>query len=174
MFTPAEIEPVFYKAMVAGYASDVKPTTIAELPNSNVIVFEEGFWKVVDIWFTPPGTPNSFGNTIIYGKDVAVWTMHYWGEYPKNDVLCVLKDVLLNEYKLRALEIKKSNQVFNGCRGPRVHNLDGAFKPYCYINMLCPNSSFANFSGREEIYSDKYTVINPRLLGWHEYHGFML
>ena len=109
MFTPNEIQSVFYKAMLDGYANNSRPDVIDELPSASIIRYGSGLWEVADVWHTSSSSDKSFGDTIVYYDNNAIWMMQYRGEYSKAEgVIPFLKKALLWEYSLR---VKHGSQL---------------------------------------------------------------
>ena len=152
-------QSVFLEAMCFGYAMDgtsgrpVEKSTIVELPGSKVITTDLVDWKVVDCYFTNPSSDKSAGQTMIWHKNVPVWTMSYGGSYPKV-VIPFLKKCLGRAY----LE-----ERFYGGRGPEFMEDE----PFTYVNRF--HGTFTSFKGEERIY-DK----SGARFGHHWYHGMSL
>ena len=150
-----EIIEVFFAAMQSGYATSPKKSTIAELPCSRVIEFKKGDFRVVDVWFTAPGSSYSFGQTIIWYRNIPVWVMSYHGTY-QDFAIPFLKAALRNAY---------DKNVFCGGRGSSPFLADG----FQYNNRVdCYD--WRDFRGREEVF---HFSSNSRV-GWHEYQGLLL
>lgn len=152
-----EIQDVFFAAMCDGYASEVpKISSIQELPDSKVITFVDGPFKIVDTYFVNENTHYSAGLTLIYHEGKIVWFMSYAGLYDEPEI-SFLKQALLMNYR---------RAIFHGGRGPEYwKEEDGAQR--CYRNHVSGN--FAHFSGKETI-ADRGGAI----IGGHEYHGRLL
>jgi len=157
MFKPQEyqIPRVFFTAMRDRYAKGIKKGTIIDLPRSKTIPFELGDFRVVDCYFTSPDSEYSFGQTIIWHKEVPVWTMSYQGWYLKS-AISFLKRVLFKAY---------TDEKFFGGRGPRFYREGGM----TYINNIKPPNDWRHFHGHEKIFDR-----NGNNLGWHEYQGLLL
>ncbi len=153
------VEEFFYRAMREGYASYVQPEeTIAQLPGSKMITYQEDDLKLVDFWLATRGGRSS-GNTIIFHENNPVWQMHYWGWY-NDEVISFLKRVLLADYGRNHL----GGVDFLGCRGPKIFT----GTTMTYINIVDDGGMFTHFSGREEIFSNSTGHTG---CGWHKYHG---
>ena len=146
---------VFFAAMMCGYANSAKKETIAALPGSKVIPFEIEDFKVLDCYLVTPDNPYSFGQTIIWHKNVPIWVMSYQGLYLKR-AIPFLKLVLWQTY---------SRQQFVGGRGPRFFVDSGM----TYMNRVEPPNVWRHFRGREEVYDR-----DGRSMGWHDYQGLRL
>ena len=158
MLSVSDIELFFFQAMKNGYASSPAKGTIAELPGSKTITFQDGNLQLVDCWFAADNG-RSFGNTIIFKDEKPIWMMHYWGHYDKG-VISFLKKALAENYN----RDHSFTYDFNGCRGPKLFNGVGM----TYVNLIAHKSLFEEFAGHEEIIGDHI------VRGWHYYHGWML
>ena len=152
----AEMEDVFFEAMMAGYASakKIKKVSIAELPGSKLITpFERGPWKVADPYLVTPLSSYSGGMTVISYEGVPVWMMQYFGQYFEEAIPCL-------KAALRACYGKSE---FQGGRGPERFMRNG----YVYEN---PDEFFPKdfklFRG-----DDLVRGGNGDILGRHVYHG---
>lgn len=157
-FFASAIQKAFFEAMCSGYASETKPKkgTISELPGSKTIPFIHGRCTVLDAYLANDLGPHSGGMTEISYGGTPVWMMLYGGEYSDEAIPC-LKAALRRNY---------ISDHFNGGRGPKFFShSDG----YTYVNDVDAGSSFANFSGRERIFSP-----NNDEVGFHRYHGFLM
>lgn len=164
----AEIEAVFFRAMLQGYASETKPQKIVvpQLPGIKMVEYIEGDFRVVDMWTKTPGSPCSAGWTMIWFRDVPVWQMHYEGWYD-DEAIPILKASLKEAY---------CNRVFLGGRGPSGnagHTVpDGLY--WTYANDVCLRSNFIRFSGHEEVHifdRDRGFLLKH---GEHFYSGMLL
>ena len=165
MYRRDEILPVFFQALMNGYAGNAEETTIPALPGSKLIPFQLGPFKVFDCYHVSPkpgadtSALYSFGQTIIWHEDVPVWMMQYQGAYDEQ-VIPFLKRALHHAYR--------SNN-FVGGRGSRLYQDDE--KLYVYTNRVEPPNDWTHFRGREEVFS---TAMDGALRGWHEYQGMLL
>lgn len=158
------IEKVFFLAMNAGYATDVVPRLIREMPWMRAIPFEHNedghHFLVIDSWSISPDSTFSFGSTVIVRDGIPVWYMTYNGRYSE-EVISFLR---------KALEANYSSFEFYGGRGsfiyPRERNPGG----YRYFNQVTMGSSFRGFSGKEEIVFNDSGI----LLGNHSYEGNLM
>lgn len=156
-----QILPVFFRAMMKGYASEgSEKETIPELPGSKTTEYTEGDFRVVDCYFVAPISKQSFGTTIVWYDDEAVWMMQYAGKYVK-EAIPFLKWALMETY---------AKQKFVGGRGaPVTKKEDGII--FTYSNYTeAPN--WRNFRGREEIMY--YRGSSSKILGSHRYSGRLL
>jgi len=159
----------FFEAGLATYAGDGATTSIAELPGSKVLRFGHGPFLYVDTYFVN-GTV-SCGQTLIWHDDIPVWTMQYRGYCLDKGAVGVLKQVLLQAYRMRR---------FNGGRG-ESHEAAGGLGEYRYHNWPTRNG-FALFEGKEFIDRlDRKRLPNaPNPEFWaervfmHEYAGGLL
>ncbi len=147
--TTTQVENVFFKAMLAGYASNTKVKTenMPGMPGYKFIEFVDGDFCVKDIWC------KSSGFTSIWYKGVLVWTISFGGKYPK-DCIPFLKEVLRKAYV---------NKHSVGYRGDNVATND----EYTYINKVAVGSNFAHFHGTEYIFCAK----TFKKIGYHHYFG---
>ena len=150
-----DIEHAFFEAMANGYAQNVEKDTIDGLPNSNVIAYELGDYRVVDFYFTTPLSDKSTGQTVIWHKNVPAWTMSYGGQYLKM-AIPFLKKCLHSAYV--------TQRRFYGGRGPYFVRGDR----FTYVNQV-RLASFANFEGEEKVFDS-----NGKTLGNHWYRGMSL
>jgi hypothetical protein len=155
LYQTEQVLSVFFAAMQDGYAKSPKKGTISELPGSKTIPFELGEFKLLDCYLITPDTPHSFGQTIIWHKDVPVWTMSYQGWYLKN-AISFLKQALGEAY---------NHSDFYGGRGPHFFTNDGMV----YVNNVEAPNDWKHFRGREEVFDR-----NGQSVGWHEYQGLLL
>jgi hypothetical protein len=151
----ALLKKVFFAGMLEGFAGEAKrPSTIRQLPGSQLITLKVKDVIFTDCWHTSPLSNMSFG-TIILGRPDPVWMMQYWGMYPDR-VIPLLKD---------ALQRAHLDQRFVGGRGPLTYQNGD----YIYVNTPTTND-FESFAGKEVIVH----VDSGSLVGWHEYRGMML
>ncbi len=149
-----EVEKFFFEAMVNGYAfSGGRRIQIPEMPEYKAIVFEKGYFRLVDTWCVNPDSSKSAGTTTIWFEGIPVWFMSYGGYYD-NNVIPLLKKALYQAYQ----ECR-----FFGGRG--VSYAEGKL---FYLNFPHVNY-FSKFNGREEIQDQ-----NRTLLGYHNYWGMSL
>ncbi|KKS28162.1 MAG: hypothetical protein UV60_C0015G0016 [Parcubacteria group bacterium GW2011_GWA2_43_11] len=152
--TLAEIEGVFFDAMLAGWASGAPAKNIPELPGSRIISFCSGDFEVKDIFFVTPHSSKSGGTTTISFQGDPVWLMQYGGWYLEHAV-SFLKSCLNHAYKERH---------FYGGRGlSRVRGTN-----MTYLNNIACNY-FEAFGGNEWIIDS-----NGGYLGTHWYRGMLL
>jgi hypothetical protein len=159
---PASIklaEKIFLKAMRDLYAKqDVEKKPIVGMWGSQSVQWEHGMWKVVDAYFTAPGSYKSTGFTLIVYNEHPIWAMHYGGYYPKA-VIPFLKQCLAEAYE---------RNEFNGGRGP--WSKYGSEEQLMYTNNIKYGSTFTNFSGDEWIRSRN----GNRIVGQQWYRGHSL
>ncbi len=159
----ADVENIFFEAMLAGYVcvDKVKTKDMPGMPGYKFTEFVDSDFCVKDIWC------KSSGFTSIWYKGTLIWTMHYGGQYPK-ECINFLKEALLTSYQAR---------VFNGGRGPSHYNAMYnehtkhliAHKKYRYVNNILPGSDFTSFAGKEYICS--HFQEEHVIFGWHYYFG---
>jgi hypothetical protein len=155
--TLADIEEMFFYGQADGYASGAPTTVIQELAGSKATPIINGFWSIVDCWFTHPHSIYSSGFTLISYKGKPVWTMSYQGWYEES-VLWFLKESLAHNY---------TRKIWCGGRGPN-HHVNGNLQ----YNNFVRESSFKLFSGKEEIYENGGGTLSDRTLrGMHMYQG---
>lgn len=150
--TSAEIQAVFFKAMRHGYATDAEKTTLAPLPKSKIISYEQYPWLVRDMFFVGSRGYSS-GTTVIWFNARPVWSMNYRGCYPEA-AIPTLKAALTENY---------TNDVWRAGRGPGKYYNGGDF---VYFNLASEDASFMNFRGRE--------LMNNKLgdeVGYHIFDG---
>lgn len=135
---------------------NIEKTSISHLPGAKVLVFEEGPFRYVDMYYAKNN--QSFGQTVIWvfarGIEwMPAWGMLYGGGYPER-VISFLKTALLKSYE---------EKQFIGGRGLlsfREGNL-------LYLNHPEKNE-FQDFHGWEEV------IENGVQLGFHWYRGLLL
>lgn len=161
-------EEIFFKAMLAGYASDAGNIEKEEtLDGYKTLTFEEGEWKVVDRYCVTPFSDSSVGTTTIFYQGKAVWWMAYGGSYPKS-VIPFLKESLRQTYQ---------QSVFIGGRGPDRF-VDSDENPrFIYLNetkglVTLNDQSFESFQGKETVI--EISSSSSRCIGWHKYWGMSL
>ena len=152
------IRDIFFESSLAGYASEHPPETIelALFPHSKHIEYENGLWRVTDTWDDYSESDYTDGKTTVYYRDVPVWVMHYYGQYPKS-AIPILK---------AALQSAHQERIFWGGRGPNEYaHPDGK-----YLNFLDPHArSFRSFRGTEIV-----LVTKTDETGSHFFHGGMM
>jgi hypothetical protein len=139
---------VFFQAMIHGYAGNVKPVIVGQ---HKEIHYTNGEYTVIDQWRSKPDG-SSYGITVIFYQELAVWIMSYKGMYP-DEAIPFLKMVLSQAY---------CSGMFVGGRGLHLVTSPG-------ITLQYKNGwkgDFNEFSGREQITD---TVHGE--LGHHTYHG---
>jgi hypothetical protein len=154
---PLEVELEFFHAMRAGYATNAPKKTIESLPRSKVIPYENGFYRIYDVYYAPAGSDASAGSTVIWYKGTPVWMMSYQGRYTKE----------CSSFLKQALRFNYEANYFVGGRGPEEFKGDGG---WLYQNKVCQGSSFSRFSGREGIVKNGSIIFG----GYHEYQGMLL
>jgi hypothetical protein len=159
-----EIFDIFFKAAMNGYAAGASKSPIQGIPGGKMIVFEENDFRVVDVYFTTPGSDWSWGSKQIAFQGEVVWFMQYHGFYPAR-VIAFLKKALVASYQ---------DGVFNGGRGPaKFVGGDGlVYGNNCYSGEAtnAQLNQFLDFQGREEI----RRLSDQRALGFHEFRGGMV
>jgi len=159
-----EIMKVFFSGMINGWANpEAKKSLVSSIPGAKMISFKYGrSFKFVDVYITNPESRVSTGFTFIYRfsakKLVPVWTMSYWGTYPK-EIAQFVKKALMSAYQ---------DKVFCGGRGPGTF-IDNQ-KGLIYINDTSPGCTFENFSGMEKVIS----MVTGKILGFHRFRGQIL
>jgi hypothetical protein len=162
------MEVVFYEAMRAGYATGVKPEDVPGLPGAKMIRFEQGGWRVDDVWYAPNHSSKSFGSITIFADGEPYWVFQFRGWYEQG-VLPFLKLALGSEYKNPHVNTNSADpQFFTACRGPRYFKakIDPSL---CYVNLPDPLGTFSDFTGAETIYG-----VNNCIRGMHRYSGYSL
>ena len=155
------LEDYYFRGSAEGWASGATKTTIPGFPGSKVITVKMGLVLYTDVYWTCPGSEQSFGVTVMSAHDlehavwIPVWRMQYGGEYPER-VIAFLKAALRQTYETRR---------FVGGRGPtefREGNLQ-------YINQPdARKNEFRDFRGEERILEGGVQV------GSHWYRGGLL
>lgn len=151
---PAQIQDVFFDAMLEGYVGKPNKSWNPGLPGSKVIEYRRESWLVVDSYIVSEKSPYSGGTTYIYYDGVPVWMMQYFGFYD-GCAIPTLKAALREAYEER---------IFFGGRGPRTFLQD----VHTYRNSTRSND-FKSFSGREEIEN-----VDAEFCGFHQYQGGLL
>jgi hypothetical protein len=105
--TIASVQAFFSKAMSRGWVASAY-TISGFLPGWKMYSYQEGLLKLIDTWYTTPGTNKSTGMTMISYGDNLLWIMHYGGTY-QDEAMPVVMAALISSYE--------SNQFFGG-RGP--------------------------------------------------------
>lgn len=134
-----------------------KKGTINELSGSRTATFLDGDFKVIDCGFTAPDSEYSFGQTVIWHRDIPVWSMSYQGFYLKG-AIPFLKRALIRAYELEGVG------EFVGGRGPQIFKAGD----YTYINCVEPPNDWRHFRGIEKVFCKNVW------LGWHQYQGLFL
>jgi hypothetical protein len=139
------LQAVFFGAANAGYAANAPKTTMAELPGSKVITYEEDDFLVKDVYFVNKATYQSFGSKMIWDKRCLelgpVWFMSYDGWYHPS-VTNFLKETLACTY---------AKHFFNGGRGEDCVNEAGSLS---YGVRFDASNRFSFFRGNETIERD--------------------
>ena len=148
-----EIQSTFCRLMARGWVVGAEEVELPELLGFKCIIIEDGDWRLLDAYCTPPGN-RSWGLTTLTHDGVVALTMEYGGWYEKND-LRFLKDVLLRAY---------SRGDFYGGRGQSTRGLGGVM----YSNRV-DTTRGPNFHGRERIYLEGA----PYWRGEHYYSGMI-
>lgn len=161
-------EGFFLKAMLAGYAADVTPIPVSDMPGYKGIVYGCNYEGVelylVDRW-CKNNSGGSAGTTTIWTGGQPVWVMHYGGIYRAKSVTRFLKKALKHAY---------SEQQFNGGRGPDVFvSVDEEDKGMVYVNHVRLNT-FDEFEGTERIVSFSDENRKGWVVGFHHYWGMNL
>ena len=150
-----DIENAFFEAMASGYAQNAPKSGINHLPHSHIITCELGEYRVSDLYITTPHSDKSVGQTIIWHRNVPVWSMHYGGWYAKI-AIPFLKECLDRAYV--------QERRFYGGRGPYFVRDDR----FTYVNQV-RRESFADFEGEEQVFD-----LSEQTLGYHWYRGMSL
>lgn len=145
--TIVSVQAFFSKAMSRGWVASAY-TISGFLPGWKMYSYQEGLLKLIDTWYTTPGTNKSTGMTLIWYGDNLLWTMHYGGIYP-DEAMPVVMAALISSYE--------SNQFFGG-RGPMFFEHKGIF----YYNN--PQRSLFEYSVGTE-----YVKNGEVFLGDHTY-----
>jgi hypothetical protein len=154
-----EVTEFFLTAMAAGYATKgVKKVKIEAFPGSKAIPFEQGDFRLLDMWFVAPGSDHSTGMTTIWYKGNPVWVMHYGGWYDPR-VIPFLKRCLYKAYV--------RDRTFRGGRGwgPMVGRIGN--RRVMYDNHMTLDAADGLFAGRETITSPS----RAKSYGYHWYSG---
>lgn len=141
----------FFLAMLEGWVGDGVVVNAPGKPWQDETIYSDNEFSVVDRYHSNPHA--SSGVTIISFQNKQIWTMTYTGHYRPEDIP-PLKRILRGAYE---------RGEFIGGRGPTRCPLYGCLGTY--TNEVALGSSFAHFSGREEI-SDQLG-----LRGHHDYWG---
>ena len=142
--------------MAQGYVLDNVPkSTIRELPESKVIPYELGDFKVLDCYYTATDSNKSTGQTIMWFRDKPVWIMCYGGEYA-DIAIPFLKQCLHRAYV--------QERRFYGGRGPHFVRGDR----FTYTNDI-RQEFIDGFEGEERIFD-----LSEQPLGYHWYRGMSL
>ena len=149
-----EIQEVFFRAMLAGWANNVDVIQFADLPGSCGHQYIDGKFKVLDQFIVNPRSNKSSGTTIIWYDQIPVWVMHYGGWYQKR-AIPFLKKCLCSAYE---------SKTFRGGRG--LGCVEG--KKLTYFNLIEEASTFRCFKGKEGIFAD------AKCIGNHWYRGMTL
>jgi hypothetical protein len=144
---------VFMDAMMAGYVSDSKKSSVPELAGSKQLIYTCHDWKVTDTYIVTPAGDQSAGMTIISYGGIPVWSMQYLGKYTK-EAIPFLKEALAENYK---------HKIWHGGRGPGAYDSGG----WVYTNHPVVDG-FDNFHGYEGIHGP------GGLQGWHRYSGIWM
>jgi hypothetical protein len=150
-----EAERAFYRAMLAGWAGDMKTETIPDQPGFKRVDQNIGDFRVLDEYGKGRGSNLSAGTTRIWYFDEPVWVMVYGGHY-REDEIPFLKSVLADAYR---------RSEFYGCRGGSCASSDAGL---IYSNTY--RGDFKNFDGEESI-MPRY---GRQSLGNHWYRGMSL
>ncbi|MDO8633415.1 MAG: DUF5680 domain-containing protein [Candidatus Wildermuthbacteria bacterium] len=149
-------------ASAKGWAGGARKTAIPDFPGSKAIRVQMGLILYSDVYWTCPGSEQSFGVTIMSAYDIArvtwipLWHMQYGGRYPER-MIAFLKTALRQTYNAGE---------FVGGRGPREFSQGGDI---FYINDPDPEKNdFREFRGEERILEGGARV------GSHWYRGGLL
>lgn len=152
-----QVEEFFFRAMVAGWAVGGQKIRIPDLPGYKAMPFEEGDWRLLDLYCVTPHSPMSAGTTTIWFQGAPVWVMNYGGFYEQSAI----------PFLKRALHLAYEAHHFVGGRGPRVF----VEIPLVFVYMNYPRlKDFAKFEGHEEIFSAE----TGDSVGFHDYSGMSL
>lgn len=153
-----DAQGVFFLAMQSGYINNPRKGTICALPGSNVIEFNHGKWRLLDVYATTPRSNMSAGTTHLWYEGIPVWMMQYMGEY-QEEAIPTLKLALSRAY---------AASEWHGGRGIAffAHGL------HVYENNVDPGSAFAGKSSGEEFIMRR--CGEGGLLGWHRYQSLWL
>lgn len=169
-----EVEEAFYRMMVKGWVSNVKPEP-GHHPGSKHFSLLDGKYRLNDEWMSFPGGTKSMGRTIMYldsafgthghvaARYVPIWGMQYAGEYTSEQAGYV-KQMLAMQYGAGR------SPVFSGCRGPTNRPLIDEENKLVYMNRVdSPKMTFQSFSGIETVVSG-----GGMPSGYHRYSGMTL
>lgn len=146
-----EAERFFLEAAARTYAADAPKSTIPELPGSKVFHYHRDDFHYLDCYFSQGA--RSFGQTIIWAKEVPVWEMQYRGDCYDKKAIHLLKEVLRLTY---------AKGLFIGGRGPKYYR-NGSLEYINDVNLaIC---DFGLFEGREKI------IEGINVLFQHDYSG---
>lgn len=156
------LQAFYLLASAKSWAGGGAKTTIPELPGSKVITVEEGSLRYVDLYYTYPGSEESFGQTVIWIHDggrqiwLPAWGMQFGGSYPER-VIVFLKAALQQAYEAKE---------FIGGRDPRQFvQGDLVYENFPRVDR----NSFDNFLGKERILE-----VGVGRVGFHWYRGHLL
>lgn len=151
-----QIKEVFLLGMSQGYAASPNKISIEEMPNAKAIPFSHGRFTMLDTYVANSHSGKSMGSTMIWCKDIPMWSMQYGGHYT-SDVLPFLKQALLHQYAVEGL--------FYGGRGP-IHYGENKM---CYVNLPKQGKyKIDDFEGEE------YIFVDSKVVGYHWYRGMCL
>lgn len=151
------VKKIFLKAKACGWSADAEKIESIEFPNSKIIPFFLGDFRMIDHYVVNPNSDMSAGTTTIWHKDRPVWVMNYGGYY-KKEAIPFLKSCLQRAY------VKERR--FYGGRGPKFVKDER----FTYVNRIEKND-FIDFAGEEEIVDSNF---NQRCFGYHWYRGMSL
>ena len=152
----------FFKLLLAGYASDVKPERVPRFegdPGTKRNTWKgDQKWHGIDEWRTCRLGDGSNGTTSIYYGSDLIWEMQYGGSYP-DEAIPFLRE---------ALHVNYSASIWLGGRGPELYENE----TYRYRNKCTAGENFDEFNGVE--YIEKMVNEEWVLLGKHAYRGGFL
>ena len=155
-----EVQDFFFLAAMNGYAGSAPKGTIVELPRSKTITFTDGDWKAVDVYYTIPNNPWSFGQKVIWRGGIPVWEMSYYGQYPER-AKPTLKKALMRTYE---------KKIFEGGRGLNWRDTEKEMSYGNTLDMGNGKNDFSYFKGMEYISTSELSGA----IGWHEYSGMLI
>jgi len=157
-----EAEQLFFRAMLAGYATDALAQPIPGMPGYKLHSHTEGPYTLTDCYWTTKHSNQSYGETVITYDGQPIWHMRYGGAYPKF-VIPFLKQVLESTYRLGH---------FCGGRGEydecQVDQDDDSIIKIWYENTCDMSSSFTSFGGGESICTFEH---GKKVIGHHAFQG---
>ena len=149
-----EVQEVFFKGMIRGWAAGCDKFAVPDMPGYKEISYQEGKFRLLDRYCISR-SKKSAGTTTIWYEDDPIWVMNYGGYYVSR-AMGIVKNAIRDNYQ---------DKIFFGGRGPFIH-VEGTL---IYTNRPVVNN-FAKFEGREEVLDTEFGI----LLGFHDCWGFSL